>query len=336
MQFFTINRGGITMLNKQDFSKKQVVFILFNEGEKIAFQNDNLIIKSGDGKTKFQCTCYRLFIVYAIGNCSVTSVLLQKARKYGFFIVMMTTGFRIYAIIGAEKDGNTLLKQKQYQYDKLDIAKHITRNKLHNQCFVLKQVRDKSDSVKEAIANIEKYITYIDGISDLRELMAYEGLSSKVYFRNHFNNILWNGRKPRIKHDYVNSTLDIGYSLLFTYVESILASFGFDTFCGVMHRQFYMRKSLVCDLVEPFRPLIDVQIKKGINLKQIKEEDFLVIDHQFRLKWENSTKYVKLLMTPLIEHKDEVFGYIQMYYRAFMKEAHINRYPVFYIGGNNI
>lgn len=320
------------MINKQDFAKKQILFIRFNEGEKIAFHNDNLIVKTSDGKTKFQCTCYRLFLVYAVGQCSVTSVLLQKARKFGFFIAMMTSGFRIYAIIGAEKDGNTMLKQKQYQYDKLDIAKHITKNKLQNQCYVLKQVRDKSDSVKEAIMSIEKYSSSLDSASDIREIMAYEGLSSKVYFRNHFNNVCWNGRKPRVKHDMVNSTLDIGYTLLFTYVEALLASFGFDTFCGVLHRQFYMRKSLVCDMIEPFRPLIDIQIKKGINLKQVKEDDFMITDHQYKLKWENNPKYVKLLMTPLIENKEEIFSYIQSYYRAFMKEVQIEQYPIYHIG----
>ena len=65
-----------------------------------------------------------------------------------------------------------------------------------------------------------------------------------------------------------------------------------------MHTQFYMRKSLVCDIVEPFRVLIDHEVKKAINLKQIKEEDFIIINHQYRLKWDKSADYVKILMKP--------------------------------------
>ena len=34
-------------------------------------------------------------------------------------------------------------------------------------------------------------------------------------------------------------------------------------------KEFYMRKSLVCDLVEPLRPIIDQQVKKSINLKKL-------------------------------------------------------------------
>ena len=60
--------------------------------------------------------------------------------------------------------------------------------------------------------------------------MAYEGLASKLYFRNHFNNVLWIGRKLRIKRDYVNAVLDIGYTILFSFIDALLSCYGFDTY----------------------------------------------------------------------------------------------------------
>lgn len=295
----------------------------------MAFSNENIVVKTADGKVKFQCTCYRLFLIYAVGHWSITSAVLQKARKYGFFIAMMTPGFKLYSVIGADKDGNTLLKQKQYKYDSLDIAKHITSNKINNQIAALKNIRCKSECVNEAICSLTEYRKNCDSVESLQQLLAYEGLSSKVYFKNHFNNILWQGRQPRLKHDIVNSVLDIGYTLLFAFIDAILSSYGFDTYKGVMHTQFYMRKSLVCDIVEPFRPIIDVQVKKSFNLKQIKDIDFLNTNKQYRLKWEKSSDYVQFLMEPIIKNKDEIFAYIQGYYRAFMKETDIENYPVF-------
>ncbi len=317
------------MFTAPDFSKKQVVFVFFGDGDKMALQNSNLIIKDADGKVKLQCTCYRLYIVFAVGHCSITSAIIQEARKFGFFIALMTQSFRLYSIIGAEKGGNFLLHRKQYSYAGLDIAKQITKNKIRNQQAELKKVRSKSESVIEAIRTLDGYFSSADKAETLNELMAYEGLASKIYFKNHFNNILWNGRQPRIKRDYANSALDIGYTLLFTYIEALLESYGFDTYCGVMHRQFYMRKSLVCDLVEPFRPIIDHTIKTGINLHQIREEDFTVINSQYRLKYTESSKYVKLLMKPILEEKDGIFAYIQGYYRAFMKDLPASEYPFF-------
>ena len=125
------------MLTAPDFTKKQIVFVLFHEGEKMAFTNDNLVVKTAEGKIKFQITCYRLFMICAVGHWSITSVVIQKAKKFGFFIALMTPGYRLYGLIGAEKDGNTMLKKKQYHYEGLDLAKHITDNKLANQQLLL-------------------------------------------------------------------------------------------------------------------------------------------------------------------------------------------------------
>ena len=93
-----------------------------------------------------------------------------------------------------------------------------------------------------------------------------------------------------------------------------------------------MRKSLVCDLVEPFRCLIDIQVKKSFNLKQIKDDDFIVIKGQYRLKWEKNGEYVGFLTKPLLDRKEDIFCYIQDYYRAFMKQLPLDEYPVFRIG----
>lgn len=321
------------MITAPDFGKKQVVFVLFNEGEKLAFQNDNLVVRKPDGSIKFQCTCYRLFIVYAVGHCSVTSVLIQRAAKFGFFLALMTPSFRLYALLGGQKDGNTLLHRKQYAYDELGIAKHITENKISNQIRALKEMRNKSDIVLEAIDHLSKYQEQVSEAADLNTLMGYEGMSSKLYFRAFFNNTAWNGRLPRVKADIVNSTLDIAYTLLFTFVDSLLQSFGFDTYCGVMHRQFYMRKSLTCDLVEPFRPLVDAGVKRAISLKQIQEKDFILIQRQYRLRWEESARYVQFLMQPILEEKERIFSYIQSYYRCFMKECPAYSFPVYRKGG---
>ena len=319
------------MLTSNDFSKKQIVFCFCNDGEHLCLQNDNLIIKGTDNNVKLQVSCYRLFLVFVIGRCSITTPLLQKANKYGFSFAMMTTGFKLYSLIGARKDGNTLLKKRQYAYDGIGIARRIVANKIHNQTTVLKNIRDKNEYVKEAISLLKEYLKKAEEADDLHQLMAYEGLASNLYFKNIFNNVIWRGRQPRLKRDYINSALDIGYTLLFNFIDAICGSYGFDTYCGVLHTQFYMRKSLVCDLVEPFRVIIDTAIKKAINLKQIQEGDFLFVNQQYQLKWEKSAEYARFLMTPILERKNDIFDYIQRYYRAFMKRIPENNYPFFQI-----
>lgn len=319
----------VGMLTSTDFDKKQIVFVFLNQGEKLSFSNDNFVVKTSDGKIKFQCTCYRLFIVFAVGHGSITSGLIQKAKKHRFSIVMLTQSLRPYQVINAMMEGNTLLRKKQYNYDSLELARHITCNKIANQRELIRGIRNKNEKQEEAINLLEAYISRLPECSGLHEIMGYEGSASKVYFSSFFNNIVWKGRAPRTKCDMINTLLDIGYTILFSFIEALLVSYGFDIYCGVMHRNFYMRKSLVCDIIEPFRVLIDAQVRKSINLKQFNEADFIKKDNRFLLKWTKNSDYISILAKPIVENKIHIHAYIQQYYRSFMKHKPINEYPVF-------
>jgi CRISPR-associated protein Cas1 len=333
MSLHVINRyarqGRSNMLTTNDFKKKQLLFVSLNQGEKLSFSNDNIVIRDVNNKIKHQSTCYRLFAVFVIGNLSITTGLIQRARRFNFSIVLMTPTYRVYQIIGGPKEGNTVLRRNQYNYAGIELAKQITGNKILNQQNLLKKNRKKTDSVHEAISALSIYINGVENASSLEEIMGFEGSASRIYFKNHFNNIDWKGRKPRVKHDMANALLDIGYTMLFNYIDAILNIYGFDTYCGVMHKDFYMRKSLVCDLVEPFRYLIDDQVKKSFNLGQWKEKDFDIRNNCYILQWKNNAEYVSILMQPIMEKRDDIFLYLQSYYRAFMKNLPAEQFPVF-------
>lgn len=320
------------MITLPDFEKKQTIFVFANDGEKICLQNGNLIVKDADGKAKLQVSCFRLFLICIVGYVSITTALINEARKYGFSFALFSSGFRLYETIGSAKDGNTLLKKRQYGHSDLDIAKHIIKNKIATQCENLMEQRNKSEAVKEAILSLKQYFLCIDDAQNRNELMAYEGLASKIYFKNHFNNLLWNGRQPRVKKDWINSALDIGYTVLFSLMEALLNAYGFDIYIGVLHTQFYMRKSLVCDFVEPFRHIVDKTIKKCYNLREFQESDFMIVNHKYQLQWKLSSKYIKQFMNEILKYKSAIFLYVQQYYRCFMKNSDINKYP-FYLKG---
>ncbi len=108
-----------------DFKHKKAIFISFHNGEKMSFSNENLIVKDKEGKIKLQCSCYNIFIIFAIGGYSITSVLIDKSQKFNFFIALMSTSFRLIELVGNKKSGNILLHKLQYNYNSLDIAKLI-------------------------------------------------------------------------------------------------------------------------------------------------------------------------------------------------------------------
>lgn len=321
------------MMTLPDFEKKQIIFVFLNIGEKISFSNDNLVVKDKDDKTKLQTTCYRIFALFVIGEFSITTGLVQRAQKFTFPIYLLTGSMKLYDKIGYSMDGNVILRGKQYNYKGLELARFIVRNKVLNQLEVLKSRRNKSDDLRNTIEKLSLYIERVSDTNDLQELMGIEGNAAKIYFKHEFDNVEWKGRKPRVKNDYVNSALDIGYSVLFNIVEALLDIYGFDTYCGFLHKEFYRRKSLVCDMVEPFRVIIDEVVRKGINLKQIKEEDFNNVNGSYRLKWEKNRSYILLFVKAVLDYKKEVFLYFQSFYRAFMKSLPTDNYLVFKWGG---
>ena len=317
------------MLSANDFSKKQIIFLFTNTGEKLSFSNDNIVIKDKEGKIKHQSTCYRLFMVCVVGNISITSGLIQRSKKFGFAICLMSTTFRVYEIIGSRMEGNTMLRKRQYEYTQNDIGRKIEQNKIANQMDTLKNIRKKTEEIKEGIEFLQDMIDKLNEPLNYLEVMGIEGNAARVYFTRVFNNVKWNGRKPRIKNDYINVTLDIGYTMLFNFVDAILQIYGFDTYYGVFHKCFYMRKSLVCDLMEPMRPIVDYSVRKAINLEQCKKEDFEVYDNRWVLKYKMNSKYIQFLMKDILEYKDEIFVYIQKYYRFFMKMKSVEELPRF-------
>ena len=104
------------MIDNKDFEFKQILFLFAAEGDKLSFRNDNILIMDRQGKIKHQSTCYRLFLLCVVGHITITSGLIQRAKKFGFSICLFTTTMRLYTFIDGGMEGNTLLHKYQYEY----------------------------------------------------------------------------------------------------------------------------------------------------------------------------------------------------------------------------
>src|SRR5690606_320150 len=127
----------------------------------------------------------------------------------------------------------------------------------------------------------------------------------------------------------INATLDIGYTMLFNYIECMLRLFGFDLYMGVYHQLWFRRKSLVCDLMEPFRCIIDHQIRKSLKYGTFKSSHFEKKKGAYYLKSEFRSVYTKAFFEAIIQHKQPIYRYIQSYYRCFMGRKSVANYPMF-------
>lgn len=319
------------MLSLPDFREKNIVICFASEGQKVSFKNDNLIVQDAEEKTVLQATCHKIFSLWIVGHTTITSGILERSKKFAFSICLLSHSLRPYGLWNSATEGNFLLRRKQYDYNGLDIARYLVRNKITNQTEMLKGIRNKSQGAKDAIDKMTEYARQTGTAADMQILLGLEGVSSRLYFNHWFAGMEWKGRRPRTKIDIINTTLDIGYTYLFNIMECMLNLYGFDLYQGTYHRCFYQRKSLVCDIVEPFRCIIDKQIKRAYGLKQMQEDDFRKEKGQYFLKIEKNKDYTRWLIQAILEHKEDIFSYVQEYYRCFIREKPVEEYPVFKI-----
>lgn len=310
------------MLTMPDFREKQIVFFRpeFGKDIRLRIKNQNIALER-DGKVVNQVATEKALSVFVLGEISFTSVLLRKCLENGVSVFFLKRNLETYATVGAAAEGNYLLREKQYALSSergLTIARHIVKNKIRNQ-FRLVRERDTSPSEeieRDVIANV-------DVADSMQSLLGLEGGVSRYFFRSYFSEMNWRRRVPRGKADPENILLDIGYSMLFNYVDSILRLFGFDTYRGIYHQLFFQRKSLACDIEEPFRSIIDRKLLKMHNLGQIRKDDFRYSPKrkQYYLGYKESPRYAQLFMEAILERKEDMYSYVRDFYYAILNET---------------
>lgn len=275
----------------------------------------------------------KILALFVVGHIHITTPLIEKCKKHNVALVVMKPSLRPVFYWADAAEANFLVRKKQYEFSKEDIsiARILVRNKIANQELLLRKTRKRDELTLSTIENCKHLHELASHTSEYNELMGIEGLAAKLFFTAYFQDLEWKGRRPRIKGDYVNAILDIGYTYLFNFMECFVRMFGFDIYIGVYHRLWFKRKSLICDLMEPFRCIIDRTVRTAINRMQFKESDFAIYKCEYRLKPEKNKDYSMVFFDALIPYKNDIFKYIQQYYRCFMNNREPEHYPKFTI-----
>ncbi len=273
----------------------------------------------------------KIMALFVIGHLTVTTPLIEKCKKYNVALVVMKPNLRPIFFWSDAAEANYLLRKRQHAFPKedLSVAKFIVKNKIKNQTVALRKTRRKDNETTNAISSCQAALETITDVDDYNMLMGLEGAVSRLFFSAYFQQLNWSGRKPRVKCDVINVTLDIGYTILFNFMECFTRMFGFDIYVGVYHRLWFKRKSLVCDLMEPFRCIIDHTTLLAFNRKQFCEQDFVFEKSVWHLKYEKSADYYRVFYDELVKYKVDFFKFVQAYYRCFMGRKSIMNYQMF-------
>lgn len=229
------------------------------------------------------------------GKASITSELIKSLVEQGVDILFTSPmGKPVARVVHTKLGGTAANRYEQYKsindQRAIEVAKAVIFGKIRNQTSNLRYY-SKSRRMNEEISS-KLYDSYKilkekaeklknEDFNDLdfarKKILAYEAECANVYWDG-LKLILrkWNfdGRDQEGK-DPVNLCLNITYNLLACQIWKYTLKFGLDPFLGYLHVERPGRLSLVFDLMEPFRPMVDrftFSFLKGLEMKHFSEK----------------------------------------------------------------
>lgn len=190
----------------------------------------------------------------------------------------------------------TRIKQYEAYYNSkgVEIAKALLTTKVNNQIALLEKYGFDGHKLDYLVEKLQR----IDGekVDDVRpRLMGIESRCSKVYFRNlktMFPDFLQTSKRMKYKaEDPLNNLLNLGYEILKGEVYRGVMYAHLDPYLGYLHSIQFAKPSLVCDIQEIFRSLIDEFLIR--YAQKLSENDFENKNGRMFLKQEESYKLIK-------------------------------------------
>lgn len=220
--------------------------VVITKQSKISYKNRFLVVKQDSDEKYIHLSEIDTIIVDSI-SVSISAYLLKELSDNRINIIFCDDKHNPFGELSSYYSRhNTSKKIKEQiswkQNAKDDLWEKIVKNKITNQAMVLRKINSK------------KYIlllSYVDEIVS-GDKTNREGHSAKVYFNELFGNDF-----VRNNDDNINAALNYGYAILLSTVNKEIVSNGYLTQLGIHHKNEFNEFNLTCDLMEPFRVIID-------------------------------------------------------------------------------
>ncbi len=234
---------------------------------------------------------------------SISFEAMHWLVKHNIPIAMLNWNGNLLSVTLPKETISAKLKIKQYeayldQDKRYGIAECMVREKVKQSLNLLAELHKYHNEVR-ALNTRD-----IDSIKkDHENLLMYEGNSAILYWselRKVFNKLYpefrftdRNGRRHSWNtnaSDEVNALLNYGYAVLESEVRKDLNSIGLDPSISFLHELSNGRASLVYDVQELYRWLVDLSVIQLLEEKRLKKADFIVTEnYNIRLR-ENTAK----------------------------------------------
>lgn len=220
--------------------------VVITRQSKISYKNRFLVVKQESEEKFIHLSEIDTIIVDSI-SVSISAYLLKELADNKINIIFCDEKHNPFGELAPYYSRHNTSKQIKEQIawkksSKDYLWSKIVENKILNQATLLKKI--KSPKYKLLIGYIKEINT--------GDKTNREGHAAKVYF-----NELFGKNFSRNDNSSINAALNYGYAILLSTINKEIISNGYLTQLGLHHKNEFNEFNLTCDIMEPFRVIID-------------------------------------------------------------------------------
>ncbi len=224
--------------------------VVISNTAKLDYQMGYMVVRKDD-ITKIHLSEIEILIVESTA-VSLTAALLSELTKKKIKVIFCDEKRNPSSeLIGYYGAHDTSLKIRNQVAWSNDIKKYIWTE------IVTEKIRKQAAHLNYwNCIEAEMLNGYVNEI-EFADSTNREGHAAKVYF-----NALFGMDFTRTAENVTNAALNYGYSLLLSTFNRCIVANGYITQLGLFHDNVFNQFNLACDLMEPFRPIVDLKVKK--------------------------------------------------------------------------
>ena len=240
--------------------------VVIRSHAKISYKNEYMIVRTEDVKMVHLSEINTVIIDST--QVSMTSYLLCELIKRKVKVIFCDEKrnpcSELMPYYGAHNSSKKIATQINWEVDYARFVwTQIVRQKILNQAVLLRKYGYSTANMLEEYA---KEIEFFDGTNR-------EGHAAKVYF-----NSLFGKGFSRDDINSINTALDYGYAILLSNFNKEIVSNGYLTQLGIKHVNEYNPFNLTCDMMEPFRILIDEIVYNNLEKNFDSDYKLMLVD----------------------------------------------------------
>ncbi len=221
--------------------------VIVTQRAKLDLKTGYLVIRTEEAVKKIYLDELSVLIIeepaVSITGCLIAA-LNEKKIKVIFCDEKRSPACELVSYYGSHDTADRIRKQIKWNDDvKACIWTEIVSEKIRQQSVFLKEIGKHNESEL-----LDSYLMQME----IGDITNREGHAAKVYF-----NALFGLDFTRSMDCISNAALNYGYSILLSAFNREIVSHGYITQIGLFHNNMFNHFNLSCDLMEPFRVLVD-------------------------------------------------------------------------------